>query len=224
MSLPGAELKIPVLLSCELGSVITSVECWGKRMILGDSHGDLHVLDRKGKILNKLTLCGGSNGGGGDTAITALCCISNEKLAAAAGTSIVLIAWKGDDLLVVRKWKNAHSSFVKALVILGTMLYSFCKREGKTWNLVSGAFVRCFDFPSSFRIHSVSKVDMYGRAAIWVGGEDEVIIFSSNGSIVSKLLLPRPGEIVCMRQCGVGSVWIGIRHRRGEGSVLEWFF
>jgi hypothetical protein len=57
------------------------------------------------------------------------------------------------------------------------------------------------------------------------GCEGEVRVFSSSGrTLRSVWSLPHGGDVTCMVGTGIGTVWIGVRNRRGKGSLYLWDF
>jgi WD40 repeat protein len=121
---------------------------------------------------------------------------------------------------------KAHDRFVNALVYSGKEVWSAHggANHVKLWDIKTGELRATLPLPNKqSRVHSLTLVNLRGDPVIWVGGDDEIVIFDiKKRRTIQTLSTIKEGDVLCMQQTGMDCVWAGMRHKDNTGSFTEW--
>lgn len=120
---------------------------------------------------------------------------------------------------------NAHDRFINCLLCIGKEVWSSHGGGNslKVWRVNPGELRYNLPLPkTTSRIHSMALVNLRGDPVIWIGSDDEMIVFDlRQRKAVQTITSLKEGDVLCLIQTGLNCVWAGTRHKDDSGSLTE---
>ena len=140
-----------------------------------------------------------------------------------AGNMLFELQVDGNEL--VGKFFASIDQYTSYVVFLGHEQFLTCTLKGELylWSLKKRRLEKCWNVQST--VFCVNVTHIYNESKIWSGIDSEILIYSLKGDFERRLKMERKGEIVCIQQIGIDSVWVSLREKlSNKGILLQWEF
>lgn len=194
-------------------------------MLLGDSKGKVVVVDiisgntlcsyqMENEIRNPISSCSGPLASENICWIGAGSDLFRATAVPASGKAIVEVLHR-----------KAHERPIGSIVHVGLEVWTSAVGGNyiNIWDAKTAVKKEKIDLPkSTSRIHCMRLVNVRGEPTVWLGGDDEIIVYDvKKHTPLLSLTTPKDGDVLCLAQVGVNRVLAGVRHKDDSGSLLE---